>query len=158
SHVSYSTFSGQGNSSSTGVLAIDISILLNGLDASTFPGPVLIKGSEITVSYEISNIGDFRLVDVLVIDDEFGNVGAYDSLDVGESITFKLEEIVREGNFSSVGKVSARRESSLNVCNDQSTFYYFGKTGPEEIPEFPTFFAPILVILGLAFMFQRKRM
>ncbi|MDW7733288.1 MAG: PEF-CTERM sorting domain-containing protein [Methanolobus sp.] len=158
SYVSYVTGTGLGTLSSTGNPAIDISILINGQDASTSPGPSFITGSELTVSYRVTNCGDFGLVDVRVKDDEFGDVGECDLLHAGENVTFELEETVQKGKFSSVGRVSGLRESSLEVCGDQSPVYYFGKSEYEEIPEFPAFAIPILVILGLALMFERRRM
>lgn len=157
SHVTYSTSNGMFTSPTDGNSNIAIRILLNGQKASDFPGPVFTTGSGLVISYEITNSGDLELADVHVADDEFGYVGECEILDAGESIIFKLETTVQEGNFSSVGRVSSFRESSLEVCSDQSPIYYFGKNEQEVIPEFPMFFVPVFVVLGLAFLFERPK-
>lgn len=144
-------------SSSASDPEVEIRIFLNGQEAGNFPGPALTAGSELKVSYRITNCGDLGLVDVRVKDDRFGDVGECAILPTGESVTFELEETVQKGNFSSVGRVSGLRENSVEMCNNQSPIYYFGKKGYEQIPEFPTFALPVLVVLGLAFIFGRKR-
>ncbi|MBN2110156.1 MAG: hypothetical protein JW705_03590 [Methanosarcinaceae archaeon] len=163
SHVDYLNVSGSGNSPASENVSsakgpdIDIRILVNGQQASTSPGPVLVTGSQVTVSYVISNCGDCRIVDIRVDDDSSGAIGEYDLLGVDESITMEQKHVVQEGKFSSTARVSGFCENSREFCSDQSSVFYFGKNELGSIPEFPTVLVPVLVAICLALIFERRR-
>ena len=157
STVAYSRDNEPNSSLSTEDYDIDIRIMLDGQDAATFPGPSFVSGSEVNISYMVINSGSSGLIDVCVTDDNLGDIGECDFLNANASTTFEHVLTVQEGNFSSTGRVSGLSENSLQMCSDQSQIYYSGVSGYEEIPEFPSVFLPVSLLLAIAFVFARKK-
>ncbi|MCQ6962635.1 PEF-CTERM sorting domain-containing protein [Methanolobus chelungpuianus] len=151
------------NTSENGTFAItgvDLVILLNGQNAGSYPGNEFASNSQVTVEYLVTNTGTTALDGVVITDTVFGDIGEYKSLGVGESISFGSPVSVQEGQFSSKGKVIAFNESLSRTCSDEEDLYYFGVRSTEdpvsEIPEFPTVLLPVVLVLGMMFVYGRK--
>lgn len=146
--------------SSSGNTGVDLVILLNGQSAGTYPGKEFASGSQVTVDYLVTNTGTTALDSVVITDTVFGDIGEYKSLGVGESIGFGSQVSVQEGQFSSKGKVIAFNESLSRACSDEEGLYYSGTRSTEgpvsEIPEFPTMLLPVVLVLGMMFVYGRK--
>lgn len=146
--------------STFGNAGVDLVILLNGQNAGSYPGKEFASGSQVTVEYLVTNTGTTVLDNVIITDTVFGAIGEYESLDIGESISFASPVSVHEGQFSSKGKVIAFNESFSRTCSDEQGLYYVGMKSTEdpvsEIPEFPTVVLPVMLILGMMFIFGRK--
>ncbi len=135
---------------------VNLVILLNGQDESVFPGPELVSGSQVTIKYSVTNIGNVSFDDIIVTD-IFGDIWECGTLKPGKNVSFSVLCDVLEGQFSSTGKVVAFNDSTLQACSDEHNMFYYGVKAPvSEIPEFPTILIPVTILIGMALIFGRK--
>ncbi|KJK44006.1 hypothetical protein UK23_31150, partial [Lentzea aerocolonigenes] len=82
---------------------------VNGDDADTAPGPYVPEKSEVTWTYEVTNTGNTKLVDVTVVDTPEGAVTCpAATLAPGESMTCTLTGVAKAGQYENVGKVTGK--------------------------------------------------
>jgi hypothetical protein len=145
--------------------AIDIEKYTNGEDVTTMPGPEVSVGSTVTWTYNVTNTGNVPLTSVTVMDQNnqgdpvatitnIVNKGnGDDTLDVGESWIYQATGTAILGQYTNNGLVSAYYD--ITRVKDVDKSHYFGIEN--EIPEFPTIALPMLAIMGLAFVFMRRK-
>lgn len=138
------------------VPGIQIVKLTNGVDAAN-PGDLIVPfGSTVTWTYNITNIGTQILDNIYVYDDIEGviaNTGAT-ILYVDESWIYTKTGTAISGQYSNTVTVTADPWLQGAPVSGTDTCYY---TGEVPIPEFPTIAIPMLAIIGLAFVFTRRK-
>ena len=128
--------------------AIDIKTRVNGQDADSTTGPVLVAGGNATFTYVLTNTGNVALNNIAVIDDNgtpgniaddfrlLGNTGDTNTnglLDLGETWTYTATRTVVAGQFSNIAKVTAT-DSISQLVSDTDPANYFGLT-PTAAPD-----------------------
>ncbi|MEM7255522.1 MAG: putative Ig domain-containing protein, partial [Pseudomonadota bacterium] len=107
--------------------SIEIETRTEGADADDPPGPTLLVGDTVTWAYEVTNIGNTPLANVVVEDDQNATVACpTDSLGVGESTTCTAVGIVLPGQFATIGLVTATSPAGALVT-DSDPSHYFGE-------------------------------
>ncbi|WP_406662422.1 PEF-CTERM sorting domain-containing protein [Methanolobus sp. ZRKC3] len=151
-----------GNAAGTaGAIDIDIEKLTLGTDgiwydADVAPGPEIPVGDPVQWKYVVTNTGDITLVEIKVTDDQIGQIGTIDDLGANGVVEFTVTSTAESGQYVNVGTVEAVDEVVGLLISDTDSSHYFG-IEDNEIPEFPTITLPILAIMGLAFVFMRRR-
>lgn len=148
--------------------AIDIEKYTNGENVSAMPGPEVPVSSTVTWTYVVTNTGAYPLTNVVVNDQNnqgdpvatITNIiskGNGDNiLDVGESWTYQATGSAVLGQYTNVGLVSANYVNGVTtLVKDNDKSHYYGIEN--DIPEFPTIALPILAIIGLTFIFMRRK-
>lgn len=80
-------------------------------------------GETITFSYEVTNTGDTTLFDVIVTDDQIGDVGTIDELAPGEVVTLtKDDEVQANQSLVNVGTATGEDELGLEVSDTDDEF------------------------------------
>lgn len=80
-------------------------------------------GETITFSYEVTNTGDTTLFDVLVTDDQIGDVGTIDELAPGEVVTLTKDDVVQaDQSLVNVGTATGEDELGLEVSDTDDEF------------------------------------
>ncbi|WP_406659674.1 PEF-CTERM sorting domain-containing protein [Methanolobus sp. ZRKC3] len=138
------------------VASIDIEKSTNGHDADTGPGPSIPVGDPVLWEYVVTNDGDVPLILVTVADDDPDVAVSCPTcaLAPGQSMTCTASGIAVAGQYTNLGTVTAQWDEG-SVSNSDPSNYYGG--ADNEIPEFPTIALPVVAILGLAFIFQRRK-
>ena len=142
---------------------IDIEKHTNGEDADTVTGPGIPVGATVTWTYYVNNTGDKNLYNVNVIDSDNNVNPTYVSgddgdnkLEPGEVWVYNATGTATLGQYKNEGKVTAKYWDNRWKCiSDTDPSHYIGYD--PEIPEFPTIALPIAAIIGLAFIFQRRK-
>jgi hypothetical protein len=136
--------------------AIEIEKSTNGVDADTAPGPDLFVGNPVLWEYVVTNTGNVPLENIDVIDDQGVTVTCpQTTLAVGQSMTCTATGTAAAGQYTNLGTATATDAYGNSVTDDdRSNYVGIEKT---EIPEFPTIALPVIAVLGLAFIFQRRR-
>lgn len=121
------------------VPAVSIHTRVNGYDANSSPGPILLTASTATFAYEVTNTGNVPLATVVVKDnngtpnnpaDDFtpayssGDVNSNGQLDPGEIWTYSAARTVSNGLFSTTGTVTAVGNAQSIIDTDPA--HYFG--------------------------------
>jgi uncharacterized repeat protein (TIGR01451 family) len=106
---------------------IDIEKATNGEDADNPTGPLLLVGSQVNWTYEVTNIGDTDLINVTVTDDQGVAVTCpQDTLAVGESMTCTANGIAEAGQYANIGTVTGDPVDGSNPVTDSDPSHYFG--------------------------------
>ncbi|WP_048815435.1 DUF7507 domain-containing protein [Methanosalsum zhilinae] len=117
--------------------AIDIEKYTNGIDADEPTGPFIHVGENVTWTYEITNIGDVPLDNVVVMDNVTGLVADIDPADVlfpGETWIFNVTGVAEEGQYANMGNVTALYEGFPVFDEDPS--HYFGAAPSIDIEKY----------------------
>ncbi|MBC7170730.1 hypothetical protein H5T54_07400, partial [Candidatus Bipolaricaulota bacterium] len=96
----------------------------NGVDADTLPGPVVVAGSTVTWTYEVTNTGNVPLTNIAVTDDQVGSIGTIPSLDVGATATLTKTGTAVAGQYENRG--TATTTYSGETVSDTDPSHYFG--------------------------------
>ncbi|MEM7033779.1 MAG: SdrD B-like domain-containing protein, partial [Chloroflexota bacterium] len=122
----------------TRIASIDIEKSTNDQDADSPTGPALIVGVDVTWKYDVTNTGDYDLVNIIVSDDNEGQICTIASLPKGASETCMLVGTAQEGQYSNVGSVvgepvdgngqPAKHPNGVSVASptDQDSSHYLG--------------------------------
>jgi hypothetical protein len=106
--------------------AIDVEKATNGDDADFPRGPILVLGSAVSWTYEVTNIGQVDLTDVTVTDDQGVAVSCPASaLDVGESMTCSASGSAIAGQYVNEARAEAL-DPEGNTVSDTDMSHYFG--------------------------------
>jgi uncharacterized repeat protein (TIGR01451 family) len=98
----------------------------NGVDAPNPPGPLLLVGSQVTWTYQVTNTGNVTLSSVTVTDDPEGNVKCpKTTLAPGESTFCTDKDKVDFGQYKNAAGVTAVTPSGRQV-SDGDVSHYFG--------------------------------
>ncbi|NOX30402.1 MAG: hypothetical protein GXP35_10205 [Actinobacteria bacterium] len=87
--------------------AINIEKATNGQDADATPGVSLVVGDGVTWTYVVNNVGNIDLTDVVVTDDQLGQICTVGDLVAGATGQCVASGTVVEGQYTNVGSVSA---------------------------------------------------
>ncbi|WP_436793410.1 DUF7507 domain-containing protein [Actinospongicola halichondriae] len=80
-------------------------------------------GDTITFSYEVTNTGDTTLYDVLVTDDQLGDIGTIDELAPGEVVVLTKDDLVQsDQSLVNIGTATGTDELGLEVTDDDDAF------------------------------------
>jgi len=110
------------------ITKIDIEKHTNGKDSDTSPGESLDVGSKVTWEYIVKNIGNVKLVNIKVTDNQEGTIDCpKDELDVNESMICKKSGIVKEGEYENEATVTAK-DSDGTCVEDKDKSHYKGVT------------------------------
>jgi hypothetical protein len=125
------------------VRGIDIEKHVNGQDADSPTGPVLMVGSTATFTYFVTNTGNVPISNVVVVDDngtpgntadDFnpmftgGDTNSDNLLDVTETWTYTASRIVTAGQYTNIGKVTGEAAGEMVMDSDPAN--HFGKCEP----------------------------
>ena len=95
----------------------------NGQDADGPTGPVVVVGSTITWTYEVTNTGNVTLTNIAVTDDKAGTIGTIPTLGVGASATLTKTGAAVAGQYSNVGKAETTYSGQTVTATDPSHYY-----------------------------------
>ena len=110
---------------------ITINKLTNGTDGSTF-----LTGSEITWTYQVTNVGDRLLTNVYVVDDQGVTVSCpANSLAIGANMTCTATGTAIAGNYVNIGTVYGSWNGTQVSTTDSSS--YFGANPKIDIQKTP---------------------
>ena len=142
--------------------SIQIVKTTNGVDAANAAqGPIVPVGSTVTWEYVVTNTGNQPLININVNDNPAGlvnniiskSINNDDTLDMGESWTYNKTGIAISGAYSNTVTVTGIGWTGTTASATDTSYY----TGEVPIPEFPTIAIPMLAIIGLAFVFTRRK-
>ncbi|KHG41012.1 hypothetical protein OA07_14025 [Aphanizomenon flos-aquae 2012/KM1/D3] len=126
--------------------ALAIKKFINGQDADSPTGPVILVGSTATFTYNVSNNGGNPLKNVTVVDDggpdssfapnpevnsggfNIGDGNSDNKLDTGEIWKYKATKTVTAGQYTNIATVNAKDLSGQDVAPDADPANYFGAT------------------------------
>jgi hypothetical protein len=115
--------------------AIQLIKFVNGEDANSPPGPTVSPGSTVTFTYQVTNVGNITLSNVVVTDDNgtpgvpadnfnpmftAGDLNSNGLLDLGETWTYSAASIAIVGQYTNTATASASEASDTDLGN------YFG--------------------------------
>ncbi len=112
--------------------SIVVTKFVNGQDANTVPGPVIQIDEAAVFTYEITNIGNLDLTDIVLNDDILGLVSCPAStLAVGASMTCTVDDVAVADQYSNIGGVAAQPlgadgEPFGDPISDDDPANYFG--------------------------------
>lgn len=109
---------------------VKIEKYVNGVDADSAPGPVLVVGEPVTWTYYVSLDGNYDLTDLVVSDDDDDLTVIYQSgdtngdriLDAGETWVYEATGTAIEGDYSNIGTVNAKA-AGLPVTDSDEAHY-----------------------------------
>jgi len=106
---------------------IDIEKHTNGEDADMGTGPVILEGDKVVWEYNVSNMGNVELTEIVVEDDKEGVIDCPSAmLPPGESMLCIKEGIAKKGVYENVATVTAKTPDNDEV-NDKDPSHYLGK-------------------------------
>ncbi|WP_440954487.1 DUF7507 domain-containing protein [Methanosarcina sp. Mfa9] len=108
--------------------AIDIEKYTNGEDSDEPPGSSYVVGAPIEWTYVVTNIGDVKLENVVVTDDQLGTICTIGSLDIGESTTCTATGTAMVGQYANNGTATGDYDGMTATDTDPS--HYFGIDAP----------------------------
>ncbi|MFZ3167877.1 MAG: hypothetical protein WA130_09710 [Candidatus Methanoperedens sp.] len=109
--------------------AITIKKYTNGSDADTAPGPYLTIGNPVIWTYNVTNIGNVDLDNVIVTDDKGVTVTCpKTTLAVGESMTCTASGTAAAGQYENIGTANGTNGSRTVTATDPSHYYGKAKT------------------------------
>jgi uncharacterized repeat protein (TIGR01451 family) len=127
--------------------ALAIKKFINGQDADSPTGPVILVGSTATFTYNVSNNGGNPLKNVTVVDDggpdssfapnpevnsggfNIGDGNSDNKLDTGEIWKYKASKTVTAGQYTNIATVNAKDLSGQDVAPDADPANYLGVVG-----------------------------
>ena len=127
--------------------ALAIKKFINGQDADSPTGPVILVGSTATFTYNVSNNGGNPLKNVTVVDDggpdssfapnpevnsggfNIGDGNSDNKLDTGEIWKYKATKTVTAGQYTNIATVNAKDLSGQDVAPDADPANYLGVVG-----------------------------
>ncbi len=134
---------------SASVAGFTIKKYTNGEDADEAPGPFVNVGDPVQWTYEVKNIGEVGITDVVVVDDQGVTVPGTPStgdtdndgiLDPGEVWTFVASGTATAGQYGNVGTVSGTFDSDLDPATPpvpltpvSDPSHYFGQAPAIEL-------------------------
>jgi hypothetical protein len=104
---------------------IDIEKYVNGIDADTATGPIILVGQTVTFDFVVTNTGNVELTDVLVTDDVLGTIGTIASLGIGASETLTATDTAAIGQQTNIGTATGTPPVGPDV-SDTDPGNYFG--------------------------------
>jgi uncharacterized repeat protein (TIGR01451 family) len=125
------------------VSTIDIEKYVNGVDADSPTGPLLVVGDPVTFTYIVTNTGGNDLTNVVVSDDQgltpmrdvTDIVGDEDNiLEPGEIWSYTAVSVVIAGQYTNIGSVTAL--SNAGAVADSDPANYFGVLASIDIEKF----------------------
>jgi hypothetical protein len=106
----------------------------NGEDADAPTGPIIPVGDPVVWTYEVTNTGDVTLTDIVVTDNQIGDIDCpMTTLDPSESMTCTAEGVAEEGQYRNEGRVVGIAPDGTEVA-DKDRSHYLGEeeeTGAE---------------------------
>jgi uncharacterized protein with FMN-binding domain len=105
---------------------IDLEKYVNGEDADSPTGPVVSVGSVVTFDFEVINIGDVDLTNVVIKDNVLGSIGTIPKLVVGASKTFTKTISAKTGQHTNTATVTTDQDAK-----DTDDGNYYGELHPE---------------------------
>ncbi|MBT8197970.1 MAG: hypothetical protein KJO84_05655, partial [Acidimicrobiia bacterium] len=109
---------------------IDLEKLTNGLDSDNAPGELIVAGSTVTWTYEVTNTGNVDLANVLVQDDVEGIICVIDLLAAGASDECSASGTAQPGQYANVADVAGTPVNNGDVLGapetDVDPSHYFG--------------------------------
>ena len=99
----------------------------NGEDADTAPGPMVLVGSTVTWTYEVTNTGNVTLTNIVVTDDQEGSIGTISSLAPGASQTLTKTGTAVAGQYANIGTATTTYDEQTVTASDPS--HYVGVEG-----------------------------
>ncbi|MDY0341319.1 MAG: lamin tail domain-containing protein, partial [Coriobacteriia bacterium] len=99
----------------------------NGQDADAPTGPVVLVGSTVTWTYEVTNTGNVTLTSIVVTDDQVGSIGTIASLAVGASQTLTKMGTAVAGQYANIGTATGTYNGTQVSDTDPS--HYVGVDG-----------------------------
>ena len=105
------------------IYTIDLEKYVNGDDADSPTGPVVLVGSTVTFTFNVTNTGNIALTNVVVTDNVLGNIGTIPSLAVGASQTLTKTASALAGQHTDVGNVTTNEGAT-----DSDPGNYFGQS------------------------------
>ena len=107
--------------------AVHIEKSVNGEPADEPPGPTITPSSEVVFTYEVTNIGEFRIEGLLVFDDRQIQVDCpTDALDPGAAMVCVGQDMARTGDYTNTGLVTGQAVDGTAV-SAEDTANYFGE-------------------------------
>jgi len=109
--------------------SVDIEKSTNGEDADTAPGPEILVGESVVWVYKVTNDGDVDLTDIVVTDDELGDVCTITSLAVGDSTTYTMYGTSTADGYANTGIADVTYTDADNdqaPRSDSDDSHYFG--------------------------------
>jgi uncharacterized repeat protein (TIGR01451 family) len=115
-----------------GVPEIHIEKKTNGIDADTQPGPIVAIGAAITWTYEVTNIGNLPIYNIIVTDADLnitpvyqsGDVNDDDILDLSETWIYQASGTAVAGQHENVGTVDGTDANSTPVSDNDPSHYF----------------------------------
>ncbi|NNC75740.1 MAG: hypothetical protein HKN93_09555, partial [Acidimicrobiia bacterium] len=109
---------------------IDLEKLTNGLDSDDAPGELIVAGSTVTWTYEVTNTGNVDLANVLVQDDQEGIICVIDLLAAGATDDCSAQGIAQAGQYANIADVAGTPVNDGDVLGPNETdvdpSHYFG--------------------------------
>ena len=91
-----------------GGAGVEIVKRVDGQDADTAPGPVLVVGETAVFTYEIRNTGSLDLIDLELTDDVLGAIDCPSRVEAGQTLTCRASAVVERDAYVNIGVVSAQ--------------------------------------------------
>ena len=112
--------------------AVDIQKYTNGVNADSVPGPLILSGQQITWEYQIANIGNVKLNNLVVRDDNGTPASTGDdftactitSLNAGASQTCSYNGVATNGQYSNTATVTGDAQGGGQVSDNDASYYY----------------------------------
>ncbi|MDI9393985.1 MAG: PEF-CTERM sorting domain-containing protein [Euryarchaeota archaeon] len=122
-------------------------------------------GQPIEYTYNVTNTGDVNIYDIYVVDNKLGNMSISNGpLEPNKSVKgtatyITKEEDLTNGSITNIAYAKGMYYRSGNKCwkesNEDTVKVNF--KAPTAVPEFPTISLPVAAMLGLIFIFGRKK-
>ncbi len=103
--------------------AIDIEKSTNGEDADTPTGPVLAVGDTVTWEYVVTNTGNVPLTDIVVTDDQLGEICTIPELMPGDSQACTATGTAEVGQYANTGNATGTYDG-MTVSDEDPSHYY----------------------------------
>ncbi|WP_440954461.1 DUF7507 domain-containing protein [Methanosarcina sp. Mfa9] len=103
--------------------AIEIEKSTNGEDADTPSGPVLAVGDTVTWEYVVTNTGNVPLTEIVVQDDQLGEICTIPELMPGDSQTCTATGTAEVGQYANIGNATGTYDD-MTVSDEDPSHYY----------------------------------
>lgn len=107
-----------------GVAVIDLEKATNAEDADEETGPEIVVGDPVTWTFDVTNTGDVALEQIVVTDDQLGEIECpADALAPGEGMICNVEGVAVEGQYVNIGTVVAFTTEGEEVGDEDASHY-----------------------------------